>query len=400
MKVVHISLCSYPYITSWGYQENYLIDAHHSKGHEVVEISSSYIPPLYQEYLIKDDTFDKAESYDKKGTKIIRLRYKFKLPFCLNHRIRWYKGLYESLMREKPDVIFVHDLQFMSVFDVKKYVNKHPECILKADTHTSELNSANNWVSKIFLHRLFYKWLIKSNYKVFQTIYYISGFEELFMKKYYNVSTANANFQLLPLGGLILSENEASTIRNKIRLQHNLKENDVLLLHSGKLEKSKRTYEIIQAFKDVQGENLHLYIIGSIPASQKEVIEKYINGDERVKFLGWKSANELREYLYAADIYVQLGSPSSTLETAMCCGCPCILNFNENMPGGGYTKLVDKKTAYPVETMDDLVIAIKKLSFNKKLRSEMKINSLKTAKEKFDYLKQVEKIIQDERKKD
>ena len=351
MKVVHISLCSYPYITSWGYQENYLIDAHHRKGHEVVEISSSYIPPIYQEHLIKDDTFDKAESYDAKGTKIIRLKYKFRLPFCLNHHIRWYKGLYESLMRERPDVIFVHDLQFMSVFDVKKYANKHPECILKADTHASELNSANNWISKIFLHRLFYKWLIKSNCKAFQTIYYISGFEELFMKKYYNVSAANTNFQLLPLGGLILSENEASAIRNKIRLR------------------------------------------------QKEVIEKDINGDKRIKFLGWKSADELREYLYAADIYVQFGSPSSTLETAMCCGCPCILNFNENIPGGGYIKLVDKKTAYPVETVDDLLTAIKKLSFDKKLRNEMKINSLKTAKEKFDYLNQVEKIIHDERKK-
>lgn len=399
MKVVHISLCSYSYITSWGYQENYLIDAHHIKGHEVVEISSPYISPLYQEHLIKDDTFDKIESYDAKGTKIIRLRYKYKLPYCINRRIRWYKGLYSALVREKPDVIFVHDLQFMSVFDVKKYAKKHPECILKADTHASELNSANNWISKILLHRIFYKWIIKLNCKAFQTIYYISGFEGLFMKKYYNVSAANANFQLLPLGGFILPENEAAAIRNKIRSQHNLKEDDILLLHSGKLEKSKRTHEIIQAFKRVQGENLHLYLIGSIPASQKKIIEKDINSDKRVKFLGWKSAKELREYLYASDIYVQLGSPSSTLETAICCGCPCILNFNEDIPGGGYIKLLDKKTAYSVETMDDLLTAIKKLSCDKKLRNEMRRNSLKTAEERFDYLKQVEKIIHDERKK-
>ncbi len=400
MKIVHISLCSYPYIQSWGYQENWLIDAHHKKGHEVVEISSPYIPPLYQEHLIKDDTFDNAESYDTKGTKIVRLYYKFKFPYCINRRIRWYKGLYKTLEREKPDVIFVHDLQFLSIFDVKKYAAEHPECILKADSHVSDLNSANNLISNIFLHRIFYNFLIKLNYKMFQTIYYVSGFEKQFLKKYYNLSEANGNFQLLPLGGLILPEDEAFEIRHRIRLKHNLKENDILLLHSGKLEKPKRTHEIIQAFSSIKGNNLHLYLIGSIPVSQKDIIENDINNDDRVKYIGWKSADQLREYLYAADLYIQLGSPSSTLETAMCCGCPCILNFNEDTPGGGYTNLVDKKTAYPVETMEDLVIAIKKLAFNKDLRDKMKINSLKTAGEKFDYQRQVEKIIHDERKKD
>lgn len=398
MKVVHVSLCSYPYISSWGYQENWLIEAHHKKGHEVVEITSGYIPPIYREHLVKDDTFNKKISYDKNGTKIIRLKYLLPLPFCFNHHLRLYKGLYEALESENPDVIFVHDMQFLSLFTIKKYAKAHLECIVKADTHVSEVNSVNNIFSNIFLHRIFYKWIICSNYKIFQKIYCIARSEKTFIEKYYNIKETDTNFELLPLGGNIISHEEANTNREKVRKRHNLGANDLLFVHSGKMERSKRTHEILEAFYQVKGDNLHMFLIGSIPESQKEVIEKDIQRDKRVLFIGWKNADELREYLYAADAYIQLGSQSSTLQAAICAGCPCILNFARNESDGGYTQFFDEDVAFSVESKEDVTNIIEKIKRNPEILDEYSLKSQKVAHDIFDYDRQVEKIIHDERK--
>lgn len=395
MKVVHVSLCSYPYIASWGYQENFLIRAHHRAKHEVTEITTAYVPPNYQEHVQEDEDLKKNSYIDSDGTKVIRLQYKYKRLISLQYRIRLFKGFYNVLEQEQPDVLFIHDLQFMDLFNVKKYAKRHPNCLVKADIHVSEVNSANSLFSRLFLHRIFYRWIIRRNYKTFDTIYYIAVGCKNFLKKYYGISDKDIHMEELLLGGEILPEEERLTRRNDIRKKLGLANDDIMLLHSGKLEAGKRTHDLLEAFYETDNPKWKLFIIGSIPTSQEEQLTYDIKRDCRVKFLGWKSAEELISYLCAADLYLQPGSQSSTLQTAMCCGCPCVLNFELDTQGGGYKYILNSNQAYPIETREDIKRAIIELCNSQDMLKKYSMNALDVAKEKFDYDNEVRRIVAD-----
>lgn len=391
MKVVHVCVNSYPYISSWGYQENHMIKEHIKKGHEVTVLTTAYIPLIYKEYLHPDDSFKKTISYDKDGVKIIRLKYKYPISVKINSRLRIYKDFYKNLEAEKPDVIFVHDLQFGNLFQISKYVKKHPDCLLNGDLHVCEENSANNIFSKLLLHRVLYRWIVRSNYKNFHKLYYLSDGCKLFLEKYYGISNKDIPMERLLLGGEIFSEKEIRKRRLKIRNELGLLDDTFMILHSGKLEATKRTHELITAFSQVKNEKLKLYIIGSIPASQKSLFED-INSDNRVSYLGWKTSDELRSYLCAADLYMQPGTQSSTLQTALCCGCPVAVNYERFRLGGGYENILTEDMAYPIESVADMVEAIKTLSIDEGLRMNMQVKSRVFALKELDYRKQIERI--------
>lgn len=394
MKVVHVSLCSYPYISSWGYQENYLIRAHHRKGHEVTEITTAYIPPNYREHIKDDPNLLMREHIDEDGTKIIRLPYKHKKLVPLQYRIRIFRDFYKTIEKERPDVLFIHDLQFWDLFNVKKYSKKHPECLLKADVHVSEVNSANNMFSKFILHKLFYKYIIRRNYRIFNTIYYIAEGCKEFLEKYYGITDNDVHMEELLLGGEVLSKREREERRQVTRQKLGLKNKEIMLLHSGKLEAGKRTHDLLEAFYATKNPDWKLFIIGSIPESQEKQLYEDIERDKRVLFLGWKSAEEIRNFLCAADLYLQPGTQSSTLQTAICCGCPCILNFEENTQGGGYTHILNENQAYPIKSVKDITDAIVLLCNDEERRKDYAENAKKVALEKFDYDEQVRRIIQ------
>ena len=167
-----------------------------------------------------------------------------------------------------------------------------------------------------------------------------------------------------------------------------------MILHSGKFVKEKRTIDVLDAFSSYHNSDARLFLIGSIPSSQERAINEAIARDARIRFLGWKSSEELRDYLCAADIYLQPGTESATLQTALCCGCPVALNMNANDIGGGYVHVLADGIVYPVENKDDLFTAIQKLSNDSQLRAELSKKALSFAKEKLDYTRQISKLIE------
>ena len=50
------------------------------------------------------------------------------------------------------------------------------------------------------------------------------------------------------------------------------------------------------------------------------ILYPLIKSDDRVTYLGWKTGDELIEYLCASDLYLQPGSASITIKQALCCG--------------------------------------------------------------------------------
>ena len=55
-------------------------------------------------------------------------------------------------------------------------------------------------------------------------------------------------------------------------------------------------------------------------------MQALVRKDDRIRFLGWKTPDELRDLLCAADVYVQPGTQSATMQMSLCCRCAVILD--------------------------------------------------------------------------
>lgn len=374
MRILHIELAGF-YNEGMLYQTNLLVRENIKDGNIVRIISSNY--EWKQDIVLRVSS---GISETAENAELVRVPYLFSRKHFSLHKVRAIKNLYSLIDDFRPDVILSHDLCYLSVFDVIRYKKKHPEVKLYADTHTAGYNSGLNWFSLHILHRLFYRGLIQNTLPYLDRYFYIGESEKFFSIKHYGVPESIMEYY--PLGGMLYSDNEYTSIRKKYREELGMKENQRLYIHSGKLSSSKRTADLIEAYSAVNDENSRLVIIGSVPEETKNIIIPLINKDKRIKYLGWKSGDELRAYLCASDLYCQPGSVSATMQNAICCNC-AIMAY----PHLPYTTHLDWGNILWVETQEDMEKVFESIANNPGQLDELKINSNKCATELLDYRK-------------
>ena len=372
MKIAHIGLSSY-FTESMKYQDNLLSHQNALDGNEVMYISNAY---KYVDGKVQYTGYEKK--YLEDGVCLIRLPYKHVGTKSISGKIRRVDGLYELLGSFSPDIIFVHSLSFASLSDVVKYKRMHHRIKLYADTHAAAYNSGLNYFSLMILHRLIYRKWIQNALPFIDKIFYVGINEKNFAMENYGIPEEMMEF--LPLGGTPLEIDEYKDVRNKRREELGLLPNDRLYIHSGKLYSGKRTAELISAFSSVQDSNAKLVIIGSIPVEQMKTIEPLINADKRVLFLGWKSGDELNEYLCACDMYCQPGSVSATLQNAICNYCAVMaypfISYKNDLNWGNF---------FWVKSKDDMVSVFESIKNNPSQLRDMSRNSQRCAHEMLDY---------------
>lgn len=311
MRILHLCLACF-YIDGYNYQENVIPRINKADGHDVYVIASTetYIDNMNLGYV------EPSKYYSPEGIKIKRLPYVTFFNHFVSSKIRKYKGLYCEIEKIDPDVIFCHDLSFASVKDVIKYKKKHPEVRLFADTHTAEYNSGTNWISMHLLHRGLYRSWIRKAIPYLEKYFYIGEAEKQFSIKHYSVPESVMEYY--PLGGTVLKMDDYLERRNNTRQLIGASESDVIFLHSGKLSASKKTEELLRAFSRVDNDAFKMVVIGSVPEDRQAVLNELMKKDTRIVFLGWKTADELANYLCACDMYCQPGTVSATLQNAIC----------------------------------------------------------------------------------
>lgn len=132
-----------------------------------------------------------------------------------------------------------------------------------------------------------------------------------------------------------------------------------------------------------------LAVIGSIPEDRKDLLTSLMEADRRVLYLGWKSGEELEEYLCACDLYCQPGSVSATLQTAVCRGCP-ILSY----PHEDYTKDLDYGNFIWAETEEDMAAAFRRIQEDPARLEALREGSRRCARELLDYRKLAARLYQ------
>jgi glycosyltransferase involved in cell wall biosynthesis len=381
MKILHCCLANF-YVDNYGYQENILPKQNKLDGHDVSILAST-------ETYLNDDKLGYVEPrkyINEDGIPVTRVPYKKILTKFITRKFRSYKGVYKILEEENPDVILFHDTCAWELLTVAKYKKKHSHVKLFVDSHTDANNSATNFFSKNILHRIFYKMIARIACRHIDKILCISLETQDFLNTIYGISEDKLEFY--PLGGVVLEDKEYLIKREKIRTALSLGEDDILLVHAGKLDKHKRTAEILEAFSKVESKKLRLVILGSFPEDQWPILMPMIQADHRVSYEGWGNAEELVEYLCAADMYVQPGSQSATMQNAICCRCSVMLyphrSHEPYLKGNGYF----------VKTVEDMVVCFKSIVDQPQLLKQMSTDSLKIAHDLLDYRKLASRLYQ------
>jgi len=374
MRIAHIGLASF-FTEGMTYQDNQLSAQNVKDGHEVLYISNA---AKYDDNGLIVETGNES-LVTETGVQLIRMEYVNIGNKLISNKIRKVRGLYEILCRFAPDVILSHGLMYWSVLDVIKYKKENPKVKLYADTHADVNNSGKNWISRNILHRCFYRYLNQKAAPYLESYLCVSPDSRAFAIDNYGIPEKLT--EIYPLGGNILSKEDYNRNRAKRRAELGIKENEILIVHSGKLDALKRTDELIKAFSEADALQGKLIIIGLIPDSRKGVLEPLIKADKRINYIGWKSGDVLIEYLCACDLYCQPGSGSATLQNAICCFCPVMA-----YPFQAYKEL-DCGNFIWVSELKDMQDVFRWIGDGTILLEKLREKSMQCAEELLDYRK-------------
>lgn len=380
MKIVHICLGN-PFTEEMAYKETYIIKANLEDGHQVLIVA----PTLKWDGSKIIDT-EEEDTIIYGGARLIRLNYDGFFGEFINSKIRKSKKIFEILNEYNPDVIVYQCIQNHSVQFLSKFKLRNPHVRIFGDVSTTYENSAKGYISRNILHKGIYKKWIQKSLKHFDKIFYVTDESKDFLIGAYNVPASILEFN--PLCGILTNYEKKSQLRTKICQENGIKESDLILLHAGKMDTAKKTIEVLKAFIKIKEDNLKLIVAGEFYNEIKEEAIQIIKSDNRIHYVGFLTADKLEEYLNAADVYIQPGSPSQTANTAICCFTPVVL---ANIPA--YHPFY-KENGWLINDISELDQVFLSIIQNPEQLKRMEKAAEKIAQEKLDYRKLAARLYQ------
>lgn len=380
MKIVQVCLCG-SYNPFMGYQDVILPRYYEKLGLECVTIASQYY---------KSEGRVIYENFDSQIDESIRIiRLKGKLPYKINRKVRWFEGIYDVLEQEKPDIIFLHNFQFVSILQVLKYCKENQNVKVYADSHTDYINSMHSWVSKYIFHQFVWRRLVK---KMEPFVIKFWGVTELrceFMEKVYHISPQKIDLLVMGADGLKFDLKEKDKIRDNIRKQYNLRDTDFVIVTGGKIDEKKQVHKLVNAVGDLNDKNIKLMIFGKIEKDMEQYFRE-INYENIIQ-IGWINSDKVYDYFMAADLAVFPGTHSVLWEQAVGTGLPCIFKYWKGMShvnvGGNCLFLYDNI----VEELKEKIACLKEKG---EIYKEMKKQSEEKGIAEFSYLEIAKRSIQ------
>lgn len=195
--------------------------------------------------------------------------------------------------------------------------------------------------------------------------------------------------------------------KDSIRKKYGIKENEIVMIFSGRLTEEKGIKELIKAFKQVELENIKLLVVGSyfynsdMSSSQSDEIHNLVKDiKDKIIFTGYINYNDIPKIYAIADFAVlpsMWEEPAGlTLIESMSTGLPIITTDS-----GGIPEYVTDKCAFIIKRDENLISnltnKIKLLATDDNLRKVMGSSSRERAL-KFnikDYYKNFINIIKD-----
>lgn len=324
MKIAHICLVG-GYTEGLNYQENNLIKYQAQDGHEVSLITTDH---CYTEGVWGLCTTE-TDYINPDGVHIIRLPFAFPLPYNVNRQIGIFRGFKDTLERIRPDIIFVHNLQFQDNRKVASYKRKHPEVVVFADNHSDFSNSARNWFSRNTLYRFWWKPCAKAVEPYVKKFFGVMPSRVDFLQNIYGISADKTDLLIMGADDESVERAAKKEIHKKVREKYGLQSEDFLIVTGGKIDAFKtQTLLLMQAVQEIPREHLKLLVFGSIEDALKEKLLALCDG-KKIQYIGWAKGEQSYEYFATADLVVFPGRHSIYWEQVAAQGIPMICKYWE-----------------------------------------------------------------------
>lgn len=361
MKIVHCCLAAF-YIDDYGYQENILPQFHKRMGHDVEILAST------ETYIDRKRLgYTKASSYvGNDGLHVTRLPYVGWLPQLLGRKLRIYKGIGSYLNERRPDVIFVHDCQFVGIDAISRYASHHDVTVF-VDSHTDFVNSGRTWISRYLLNKLIYRWCAKRIEPRAEKFFPTLPLRAEFLRDVYDI--APGKMELLPFGvdDSDLDFSQRSKVRAAVRQRLGIGSGETVFVTGGKIDRRKNIHVLGRAFLDsvrsLGHSNARLVIFGTPSEEMNESIAE-LALQPSIKFTGWLSPAGISDLLWAADVAVFPGTHSVIWEQAVGLGVPCVfLRWPgiEHVDLGGNCLFLEQADEASIRTVLSLLLTDPKL---------------------------------------
>ena len=229
MKIVHLCLGD-RFADNYNYQVNSLIKYQKKIGYDIEVIASC-------------EGFDReghmvhnlpARKYvGECGILITRIPYKRDDKFY--YRFRKFRGLKTELEKAKPDILFMHNIQFADVPVVVRFLKENPQVIAYADNHADFSNSAKNWLSMNIIHKVIWKRYAQMIAPYLKKIYGVLPARVDFLEKVYELPSSKCELLVMGADDEWVNEAKLKQNKSKIRQQYGFAESDFVVVSGGKI---------------------------------------------------------------------------------------------------------------------------------------------------------------------
>jgi len=323
MKIIHICLTG-SYNDNWSYQDNLIPKYHKLDGHDVTVITTIFINS-------KENTgYEKVrpgEYYLANGIKVIRIPFKqFKMNIVIK-KLRLYQNTYQKIVGEKPDLIFIHGLQFLDIYQVVNYLRYNRNVKVVVDNHADFSNSAKNFLSKNILHKIIWRYCAHLIEPYTTKFYGVLPARVEFLKNVYKLPAEKVELLVMGADDEQVRRAKNEEVRKEIRKKYGIKPDDFLIITGGKIDTAKKqTLLLMEAVKQIENENVKLIIFGSIISELKKAVNRLVDGN-KIQFIGWIKSDDSYKYFSAADLVVFPGRHSVFWEQVAGQGIPMVVKY-------------------------------------------------------------------------
>ena len=384
MRILHCCLAAF-YIDNYSYQENILPREHKKQGHDVRILAST-------ETFVDNNTlgYIEAKSYfTEDGIKINRLPYSKVLPHFVMKKLRIYKGISNVLSDFRPEIIFIHDSQFLDIKFIVKYVRENTSVKVFVDCHADFSNSARNWISNNILHKMIYRRCAKMIEPYTIKFYGVLPARVDFLINMYKIPKEKVELLVMGAEDDKVAEAKDEQLRKLIRAKYSIDEDDFLIITGGKIDHNKpQTLQLMEAVKHINNSKIKLLVFGSINAEYKERFSSMLC--ETIQYIGWVDSPDTYKYFYAADLIVFPGLHSVFWEQVVGLGKPCVFRYIKGFTHidlGGNCKFLYEGSAEEIEKV--LIEIISHKEVYERMRDIANIKGI----EEFSYKKIAQRCI-------
>ena len=368
MKIVHLCLCSF-FPDNYSYQENLLPKYHKKLGYDVEVIASTRSFDEQGKPCYLDNVGTYQNEYD---IKVTRLPYKSNSKIW--KRLKRYIGVFDTISKAEPDILFIHGGQFLDIDQVVKFLKDHKDVTVFVDNHADFSNSATNWFSKNILHKIVWKHTEHKIEPYTKKFYGVLPVRVDFLKDIYGLPADKCELLVMGADDELVERAKTSGARERIRKQYGISDSDFLIVTGGKIDQWKtQTLLLMQAVQNISNPSVRLIVFGSVTDELKEQVNN-LSDSVKVQYIGWISSEDTYDYFEASDLVVFPGRHSVMWEQVTGQGKPMIV---KDWPGthhvdlGGNVLFLSKDSVGEIqEKIESLLSEPSKLSEMTKIAQE------------------------------